>query len=69
MPRKSKEQRLKESQYLATTRYKKKYYKNCKIELHLERDADILEVLEKVPSKQAFIKDCIRKQLKKELGQ
>lgn len=63
MPRKSKEQLLKERQYQATTRYKKKYFKNCKIELHIERDADILEALEKVQSKQAFIKECIRKEL------
>ena len=66
MPRKSKEQLLKEAQYKATSRYKKKTYKNCKIELHIVNDADILEILEKVPSKQAFIKECIRKQLRQE---
>lgn len=45
-------------------RYEKKAYTKIMLRLRKEEDADILEALEKAPSKNAFIKECIRKNLK-----
>lgn len=48
----------------AKTRYAAKM-KKVQIELHKEKDLDIIEFLEAVPSKQAFIKDLIRREINK----
>ncbi len=60
MPRRSKEQIKKEKQYKATTKYKAKTYKQIKFELHLIKDADIIELLEKQSNKAQFIKSKLR---------
>ncbi len=65
MPRKSKEQLRKERQYKATTKYERKVYKKFLLRLSILHDADIIDALNKVPSKNAFIKECIRKNLDK----
>ncbi len=65
MPRKSKEQLKKERQYKATTKYERKVYKKVLLRLSISHDADIIDTLNKVPSKNAFIKECIRKNLDK----
>ena len=48
----------------AKSRYEAKM-KKVQIELHKENDKDIIEFLETVPSKQAFIKQLIRKEIEK----
>lgn len=47
----------------AKQRYESKM-KKMQIELHKEKDADIIEFLETVPSKQAFIKEIIREKIR-----
>ena len=46
----------------AKQRYESKM-KKMQIELHKEKDADIIAFLETLPSKQAFIKEIIREKI------
>lgn len=43
---------------------RKRAYKRLDIQLHTEKDKDIIAFLEDKPSKQGFIKDLIRRELK-----
>ncbi len=49
-------------------RYKKKAYSRVSIELHKENDSDILERLDKEPSKQGFFKTAAREKIEREKG-
>lgn len=49
----------------AQAKYNKEKTKAMCIKLHLENDADIIRKLEEVKSKQGYIKDLIRKDMKK----
>lgn len=50
-------------------RYKKKAYSRVTVELHKENDADILERLDKEPSKQGFFKTAAREKIEREKGE
>jgi hypothetical protein len=65
MPRKSKEQLLKERQQKANDKYHRKAMKAITIRFHKEHDKDVIEKLESVENKTDFIRQLI----KKELGQ
>lgn len=45
--------------------YKKTTYKQWKIDLHRTDDADIIEFLGQQENKQAYVKELIRKDMKK----
>lgn len=49
----------------AVRKYDDKMTKQFKMKLNLKTDADILEKLDSVPSKQGYIKQLIRDDLKK----
>lgn len=49
-----------------TKRYQQKVITQVLIKLHKEYDADIIEWLDRQPSKQMAIKDALRKQMAKE---
>jgi hypothetical protein len=55
-----------EAQYRAQKKYDAAHTKQFQMKLHLENDKDILEWLEKQPSKQGAIKELIRKQIREE---
>jgi hypothetical protein len=55
-----------EAQYRAQKKYDATHTKQFQMKLHLENDKDILEWLEKQPSKQGAIKELIRKQIREE---
>lgn len=44
--------------------YKKVHYRRFLIQLHKEKDADVIQKLEEVPNKSAYVKDLIREDLK-----
>lgn len=50
--------------YKTFARLRKRAYKRLDIQLHTEKDKDIIAFLEDKPSKQGFIKDLIRRELK-----
>ena len=47
-------------------RYKAHAVKRVTLDLNRNTDADILEKLEQVPSKQGYIKRCIREDIRKD---
>ncbi len=55
-----------EAQKRATAKYDANHTRQIKLKLNLETDRDILEQLEKVGNVQGYIKDLIRKDMKKE---
>lgn len=57
---------LTEAQYRAQKKYDAAHTKQFQMKLHRENDKDILEWLEKQPSKQGAIKELIRKQIREE---
>lgn len=59
-PRKSKEQLQREARTKAKIKYESKTYKKILLRLHTAKDADIIEDLEKVPSKNAYIISKLR---------
>lgn len=48
--------------------YKKKTYKAFRVDLHKVDDADIIEFLATKDSRQGYIKDLIREDMKKQSG-
>ncbi len=57
-----------EAQKRAQLKYRKKYSKTQKkvqLELNKDKDSDIIEKLETVPSKQGYIKNLIRSDISK----
>ena len=57
-----------EAQLRASKKYDKEHTKQINLKLNLETDADILARLEEVASKQGYIKELIREDIKKEEG-
>lgn len=56
----------KEARNRAIMKYQRKMIVPVKVNLHKEHDADIIEKLDTVPSKQGYIKECIRKDIREE---
>lgn len=54
-----------EAQKKAVKKYQKKAYKTFLLNLHKKNDADIIDQLENVTSKNGFIKECIREKMQK----
>lgn len=54
------------AQSAATTKYKKTHTRRFVLECSKAKDADIIEHLEKVDGKNAFIKEAIREKIAKE---
>jgi len=50
----------------AIKKYQQKHIVQVKINLHREKDADILEKLDQVDNKQGYIKTAIRENMKRE---
>ena len=63
MARKSKEQIAKENHNKATIKHIRENYRTFKIQLHNERQKDIIEHLEQKENKQQYITDLIRKDM------
>ena len=55
-----------QAQYRAQKKYDAAHTKQFQMKLHLENDKDILEWLDKQPSKQGAIKELIRRQIEEE---
>lgn len=66
MPRKSKEQIAKEKATKATVKHIKEHYRTFRIQLHTERQKDIIEHLEQQENKQQYITSLIKKDMEKE---
>ena len=66
MARKSKEQIQKEKATKATVKHIKEHYRRFEIQLHNERQKDIIEHLEKQPNKKQYIISLILKDMEKE---
>lgn len=49
--------------YAANKKYNAANLKRINLALNIKTDADILKKLDEVPNKQAFIKECIRKNM------
>ena len=54
-----------EAQKRANAKYDKSNTKMMSLKFNLQTDADILDRLAKVPNKQGYIKELIRKDMKK----
>ena len=63
MPRKSKEQLLKERQQRTNAKYQKKSMKTISIRFHKTNDKDVIEKLESVENKTDYIRQLIKKEL------
>lgn len=50
----------------ASMKYDRKNTKDVRIKLNLKNDADIIELLESLPNKQGYIKELIRRDMKKD---
>lgn len=55
-----------QAQLNAQRRYQNRVIAQVLVKLHREKDADILEKLETVESKNGYIKECIRRDLARE---
>lgn len=51
--------------YAPQKKYQKKSIKQVKIDLNLNTDADIIEFLETVENRQGYLKELIRKDMRK----
>ena len=66
MARKSKEQIQKEKATKATVKHIKEHYRRFEIQLHNERQKDIIEHLEKQPNKKQYIISLILKDMQQQ---
>lgn len=66
MARKSKEQIAKEQHNKATIKHIKEHYRTFRIQLHTERQKDIIEYLEQQENKQQYIISLIKRDMEKE---
>ena len=66
MPRKSKEQIEKEQHAKRVVKHIKEHYRTFRIQLHTERQKDIIEHLEQQENKQQYITSLIKKDMEKE---
>lgn len=55
----------KESQYKASKKYDAKMVIPLYIKLNRKTDADIIDMLEKVPNKQGYVKQAIRNEIER----
>lgn len=55
----------KESQYKASKKYDAKMVVPLYIKLNRKTDADIIDMLEKVPNKQGYVKQAIRNEIER----
>lgn len=55
-----------EAQYRAQKKYDAAHTRQFQMKLHLENDKDILEWLDRQPSKQGAVKELIRRQIEEE---
>ena len=59
------DEKRKAARVAASVKYNKANVKQIKLNLNLKTDADIIKALEAVPNKQGYIKELIRKDLKR----